>query len=247
MKRFLLLATLTILICGSLEAKRIDRGLGNPYSVYIPQGTFSLGAAVGYNQYNAAGATSSAGATLLNVVTDVDGGVRVWNASANAYLFVADNMAVGLRLGYTNTQVDVNNANLMDALKLSNKHVVNSMFSGALAFRAYMPLFNSKIFALFAEARLTGGFGYGKDYAQTERGKEGTYSDLFQLSLGLYPGVSVFLADFVSLEVSLPLLEGGHEWNLQVKGQAHDSSLTHGFFNYKPNLLGLNLGVIFHF
>ena len=247
MKRFLLLATLAILICGSLEAKGIDRGLGNPYSVYIPQGTFSLGAAVGYNQYNAAGATSSAGATLLNVVTDVDGGVRVWNALANAYLFVADNMAVGLRLGYTNTQVDVNNANLMDALKLSNKHVVNSMFSGALAFRAYMPLFNSKIFALFAEARLTGGFGYGKDYAQTERGKEGTYSDLFQLSLGLYPGVSVFLADFVSLEVSLPLLEGGHEWNLQVKGQAHDSSLTHGFFNYKPNLLGLNLGVIFHF
>lgn len=71
-------------------------------------------------------------------------------------------MAVGLRLGYTNTRVDVNNANLMDALKLSNKHVVNSLFTGALAFRAYLPMFNSKIFALFAEARLTGGFGYGK-------------------------------------------------------------------------------------
>ena len=47
----------------------------------------------------------------------------------------------------------------MDALKLSNKHVVNSMFTGALAFRAYLPMFNSKIFALFAEARFTGGSG----------------------------------------------------------------------------------------
>lgn len=247
MKKIVLSAFLFILACGALEAKRMDRGLGNPYSVYIPQGTFSLGASVGYNHFNAAGAQSSAGATLLNMVTDVDGGIDLWNAAANASYFVADNMSIGLRLGYTNTRVDVNNANLMDALKLSNKHVVNSLFTGALAFRAYLPMFNSKIFALFAEARLTGGFGYGKDYAQTERGKEGTYSDLFQLSLGLYPGVSVFLADFVSLEVSLPLLEGGYEWNKQVKGQAHDSSLSHGFFNYKPNLLGLNLGVIFHF
>jgi len=247
MKKIVLSAFLLILACGALEAKRMDRGLGNPYSVYIPQGTFSLGASVGYNHYNAAGAQSSAGATLLNMVPDVDGGIDLWNAAANAYYFVADNMSIGLRLGYTNTRVDLNNANLMDALKLSNKHVVNSMFTGALAFRAYLPMFNSKIFALFAEARLTGGFGYGKDYAQTERGKEGTYSDLFQVALGLYPGVSVFLADFVSLEVSLPLLEGGYEWNLQVKGQAHDSRLTHGFFNYKPNLMGLNLGIIFHF
>ena len=247
MKKLLLPALLVILTCGTLEAKRVDRGLGNPYFVYIPQGTFSLGASVGYNHYNAAGAQSSAGATLLNMVTDVDGGIDLWNAAANAYYFVADNMSIGLRLGYNNTRVDLNNANLMDALKLSNKHVVNSMFTGALAFRTYLPMFNSKIFALFAEARLTGGFGYGKDYAQTERGKEGTYSDLFQVALGLYPGVSVFLADFVSLEVSLPLLEGGYEWNLQVKGQAHDSSLTHGFFNYKPNLMGLNLGIIFHF
>lgn len=247
MKKVLLLALLIIMSSGELMAKRIDRGLGNPKSVYIPKGTVAIGAAGGYNRFNANGENLTTGASLAGLVTNLNGNAAIWDVSLNGYWFFQKNMALGVRLGYSNVSADVNNLKVLSTLEFSNKHVVNSLFTGAIAYRAYIPLFNSKVVALFGETRLSGGFGYGKDYANTERGKEGTYSDLYSVSLGLYPGISVFVTDFMSVELSLPLLEGGYEWNLQTQGQAHDSSLSHAFFNYKPSLLGMNLGIIFHF
>ena len=247
MKKVLFLALLVVLSTGELMAKRIDRGLGNPKSVYIPKGTVAIGAAGGYNRFIANGENLTTGASLVGLVTNLNGNAAIWDVSLNGYWFFQKNMALGVRLGYSNVSADVNNLKVLSTLEFSNKHVVNSLFTGAIAYRAYIPLFNSKVVALFGETRLSGGFGYGKDYANTERGKEGTYSDLYSVSLGLYPGISVFVTDFMSVELSLPLLEGGYEWNLQTQGQAHDSSLSHAFFNYKPSLLGLNLGIIFHF
>ena len=234
MKKMLLLALLAVLGSGTLMAKRMDRGLGNPQSVYIPKGTVAVGAAGGYNRFNANGENLTSGASLAGLLTHLNGDATLWNASASCFWFFRENMALGVRLGYNNVAADVNNLKVLSTLEFSNKHVVNS-------------LFNSKVFALFGETRLTGGFGYGKDYENTERGKVGTYSDLYSVSLGLYPGISAFVTDFLSVEFSLPLLEGGYEWNLQIEGQARESSLSHAFCNFKPNLLGLNLGIIFHF
>lgn len=247
MKRIVLIALLAVLSTGGLMAKRMDRGLGNPKSVYIPKGTVSIGVAGGYNRFNANGENLTSGASLAGLVTNLNGNAALWDVSASCFWFFQKNMALGVSLGYNNVSADVNNLKVLSTLEFSNKHIVNSMFTGAIAYRAYIPLFNSKVFALFGETRLSGGFGYGKDYANTERGKEGTYSDLYSVSLGLYPGISVFVTDFMSVEVSLPLLEGGYEWNIQIEGQAHESNLSHAFFNYKPSLLGLNLGLIFHF
>lgn len=247
MKKVLLLALLVVIGSGELMAKRIDRGLGNPKSVYIPKGTVAIGAAGGYNRFNANGENLNSGASLAGLVTNLNGNAALWDVSASCFWFFQKNMSLGVRLGYNNVSADVNNLKVLSTLEFSNKHIVNSMFTGAIAYRAYIPLFNSKVVALFGETRLTGGFGYGKDYANSDRGKVGTYSDLYSVSLGLYPGISFFVMDIMSVEVSLPLLEGGYEWNLQIEGQAHESDLSHAFFNYKPSLLGLNLGVIFHF
>ena len=247
MKKVLLLALLAVLSSGTLMARRIDRGLGNPQSVYIPKGTVAVGAAGGYNRFNANGENLTSGASLAGLLTHLNGDATLWNASVSCFWFFRENMALGVRLGYNNVAADVNNLKVLSTLEFSNKHVVNSLFTGAIAYRTYIPLFNSKVFALFGETRLTGGFGYGKDYENAERGKVGTYSDLYSVSLGLYPGVSAFVTDFLSVEFSLPLLEGGYEWNLQIEGQARESSLSHAFFNFKPNLLGLNLGIIYHF
>ncbi len=247
-KLFLLLALAGLMTTVPAGAKSFDRGLGNPKKVYIQKGTVSVGAAAGYNRFNATGENATSGASIYGVVTNLNGNAGLLTASASASWFFKDNMSLGVRLGYNNTAIDINNAGLVvESLNFSNKHIVNQTFTGALAFRGYIPLFDSRILALFGEARLTGGFGYGKDYAETARGKEGTYSDIYTVALGLYPGVSVFVTDFLAVELSLPLLEGGYEWNIQTKGQAHDSALSRGFVNYKPSLLGVNLGIIFHF
>ncbi len=247
MKRVLLIALSAFLGVLVLDAKNIDRGLGNPKSVYIGKGTFSVGAAAGYNRFDANGRSLTTGASLAGLVTNINGNAALFNVSASGFWCFKDNLSLGLRLGYNSVSADINNAQVLSMLDFSNQHLVNRLFTGAVAMRAYISLFNSKIVALFGEARLTGGVGYGKDYAETGRGKEGTYSDLYSVSLGIYPGISVFLTNFLSVEVSLPLLEGGYEWNAQIEGQVNKSNLSHGFFNYKPSLLGLNLGIIFHF
>ena len=50
----------------------------------------------------------------------------------------------------------------LSLLSLSNSHVRRVNYSGALALRGYLPLFDSKVVALFGEGRITGTLGYGK-------------------------------------------------------------------------------------
>ncbi len=92
------------------------------------------------------------------------------DVSAGLSWFFRDNLSLGVRFGYGNTSLDLNHAELLNILKLENKHIRRETYAGALALRGYMPLFDSKIFALFCEGRLTGSFGYGKNYAETDRG-----------------------------------------------------------------------------
>lgn len=206
-KRSILTILAGVILCAPLGA--IDRGLGNPKSLYVPKGTVAVSLTGGYNSWKATGEELTQGVALAGVIEDVNGHVNLAGVGAGLSWFVADNLSLGVR--------------------------------------TYLPLFNSRIVALFFEGRLSGSFGYGKNYADTERGKEGRYSDLYSATLGLYPGLSVFATDRIAFEVSIPFLEGGLEWDRQIKGQAHDSALTRKFVNFKPGLLGISAGVVYHF
>lgn len=246
MKAKLILALLS-LVAAAAPLGAIDRGLGNPKSVYIPKGTVAISLTGGYNQWKATGEDLGQGVIVAGLIDEVNGHVKLASTAVGASWFLADNLSLGLRLSYDNQNIDVNHLELLSLVKLDNKHIRRETYSASLAMRSYLPLFNSKIVALFFEGRLSGSFGYGKNYADTSRGKEGRYSDLFSASLGLYPGLSIFATDRIAFEVSLPFLEGGLEWDNQIKGQAHDSALTRKFVNFKPGLTGLRAGVVYHF
>ncbi|MBO7396556.1 MAG: hypothetical protein J6T89_00680 [Bacteroidales bacterium] len=247
MKKTILLAALMLSVCVAAQARVIDRGLGDPRAVFIPKGNVAVGASFGYDRLAATGDDAGSGASVIGLVTGVKGNVNVFDASLNGAWFFRDNMSVGIRLGYTNTGLDLDNASLMSMLEMSNKHYMQEQLTASLAARAYIPLFNSKVLALFAEGRLNGAFGYDKNFQNTERGKEGTFGNVTSLSLGIYPGVCVFVTDFVSFELSLPLLEGGYEWIDQTTGREHPAKMSRGFVHFKPGLLGINLGIAFHF
>ena len=246
MKRKTILTLLLAVLCAA-PLSAFDRGLGNPKTVYIPKGTVAISLTGGYNSWQATGEELTQGIALAGVIDDVNGHVNLIGASAGLSWFVADNLSLGAKFSYANRDIDINNLAMLSLVNLSNKHFRRETYTGSLAVRGYMPLFDSKIVALFFEGRLSGSFGYGKNYADTDRGKEGRYSDLYSATLGLYPGLSVFATDRIAFEVSLPFLEGGLEWDKQIKGQAHDSALTRKFVNFKPGLLGISAGVVFHF
>ena len=89
--------------------------------------------------------------------------------------------------------------------------------------------------------------GYNKNYEQYEKGKTGTYADVYSVSLGLYPGICFFLTNNIAVELSLPLVEGGYEWNKQLTNDKAESAMGHAYGAFQPSILGLNLGITFNF
>ena len=239
MKKLTLL--LTVLIQAAvLQAQ--DRGLGNPNSIYIEKGTFSAGINGAYRSFNAAD-----GMSILGLISNTDGKLSLLSLDAHADWFFRDNLSLVATLGYSNTGVDSNSLKLTELLDMSNKHTRSEKYSGSIGVRKYIPLFNSKILAIFGEGRLGGSRGYSKTYAVTERGKEGSYTDLYSVSLGVIAGASVFVNDRLAVQISLPVAEIGYDWEKQTEAQVKESSLTGLTLSKKSNLLGIEIGTIFCF
>ena len=97
-KRFLL--TLLVAAACSAPLSAIDRGLGDPKSVYIPKGTVAVSLTGGYNSWKATGEELTQGIALAGVIEDVNGHVNLASAGAGLSWFVADNVSVGARFGY---------------------------------------------------------------------------------------------------------------------------------------------------
>lgn len=218
------------------------RGLASAESVFIPKGIVAAGIAAGYNNYNA-----SEGANLVGLATNADGKVALFNAQVHAAWFVKDDLAIGISFGYGSTSVDGNSLNLMDLIEVSDRHVRREIYDASLTLRRYLSIFDSQTFGLFVEGRLTGGRGYFKNYEIIERGKVGNYSDIYSVGLGAYAGAAAFITDRVSFEVSLPIVSAGMKWSKQIESQEKESSFDSRNVSAKPNLLGLSMGVVFHF
>lgn len=224
-----------------------DRGLGNPNSVFIPKGQFSSGISASYNGYTASGDDITKGLNLAGIITDASGEVHLFSADAYGSWFFKDNMSVGLRASYGTTVMDCNSLSLMGLLDLSNKHLRQETYSAYITLRRYMPLFDSKILAIFGEAALGGSMGYSKSYEETARGNEGTFSELYSADFTAGGGASVFVTDYLSLEVFIPSIRIGMDWNKHLEKQKYSSTFTGLSLKKGTDLLGIKVGVVFHF
>lgn len=242
MKKGLLIA-LCLIFVPFVGVYAQQRGMSNPQAVFIEKGTWSAGLSMGWNSWDARG---DDGVDLIGVVTGLKGSVNIFDISASGSRFVKDNLSVGLRVGLSNARVDIDSTQFLGNDEM-DRHLMREALKGSLTCRQYLPLFDGRIIALFFEGRLNGQAGFYKNYNMTARGKEGTYTAQGGVSLGFYPGVSVFATDRISFELSLPLLEGGYAWNDESSTDSADAVLSHGFVRFKPALTGLNMGLVFHF
>lgn len=233
-------------ICGM--AGTFDRGLGNPQSVYVPKGQFSWTVGGSYTTYSAkAGDDVTKGVNLAGLVTDANGTVGLAGIEGEGFWFFRDNWALGVKASYSNTSLDANNLSILGLVSVSNKHVRREVWSGTIACRQYIPLFDSRVLAFFGEAGLGGSFGYNKNYEDTSRGKEGIFSVLYDVAFNITSGLSVFLTDKMSVELGLPVFTVAYEWNKMLEKQEDESTLS-GFRVAKSlNVLGVTLGVSFYF
>lgn len=229
------------------EVHEFDRGITMSTSVFIPKGTFGTGLTFSYNTMDLGKLEDEPGYSLLSLVTGIKGEMYSFGIAPNVSYFLLDNLAVGLRFDYKRAKVDLGNAALslgdMLSLGVSDYHYLSHNLGGALTCRYYIPFGNSKRFAMFAEGRLTGGYGQSVIYRKDQDDKFGTYQNSGNFSLDVVPGLTAFMTNNVALEVSIGVLGLKYKRVEQVTNQVETSVMTSSGANFKLDLFSVNMGI----
>lgn len=166
------------------------------------------------------------------------------------YVF-KDNVSAGFRFNYSRQKLIIDNINVkIDEdlnFQFKDSYDINQMFYSSGYIRTYLSLGTTSRFGLFNEARLTFGAGNGK----IVNGKypeeiSGTYQNVYELKVGVAPGIVAFINEYAAVEASVDLMGFSCKWINQTTNQVYKGSRKTTSANFKINLLSINLGVAFY-
>lgn len=233
------------------QESKFDRGIGLPSSRFIPKGTIGGGLTLSYSSYDLGKGADDAGyKMLLSMLTGVDGEMQAFGIAPFVSYFIADNISVGVRFDYDYSDFDLGNGNFsfgdMLSMNLRDLGYTKQSYMGAIALRDYIPIANSKRFAMFAELRAAGGYAQSESFRLEDGNKFGTYQDIYKCSIGLVPGLTCFVTNEIAIEASVGVL--GYEFQkiVQTTNQVEVSKMVQNSANFKINLLSVNLGMSFY-
>lgn len=259
MNRFFIAITSLLLVCVSASGKtqteedvqeKFDRGIGISTSTFIPKGYVGTGVAVSYNNYQLGNGADDAGYSILSLISSVHGNMLTFGVAPWVSYFVADNFSIGARFDYSRSSLGLGNAAIAFGdifnMTLSDYHFLKQSYTGAITGRYYVPIANSKRFAMFAELRAIGGYGQSEAYQVEGTEKYGTYQDIYKFELGLVPGITVFVTDWAAVELAVGLMGVDYNKVIQTTNQVDVSVMENSSANFKINPLALSLGLSFY-
>ena len=238
---------LLVVIVGSAEAQRgkraierIDRDVQK--AVFIPKGTWMVGGSVSYSEHDESN---------LNflIMKDVEG--KGYNFSVSPYLgyFFRDNIAAGFRFTYNRDYLDLGNMdiNLGDiTIAFDDLYYLEHKYEATGFLRTYIPIGRSKIFGLFNEARITYGYGKGKNSTGSGTTYDGTFQTVQNLQIGFAPGLAAFITNWSAVEVSVGVMGFDFKWIDQQSNRIEEGSMRTSSGNFKINLFSINIGMTFY-
>ena len=223
------------------KIRRIDRGIRD--QVFIPKGTWMVGGTVSYSDYNEDNYN-------LLVLKDVTGEGYTFKLNPYGAYFFRNNMAIGLRLGYNRSYLDVDNFNLDlgDDLNitLTDLYYIQQKYEVGTFLRTIMPIGNSKIFGLFNDVRINYAYTRTKDSTGSDTEYDGTFAITHSLEIGMAPGLTAFITNWAAVEVSLNLMGFKFKWQDQDTNQVESGSYNTSSGNFKINLFSINIGMTFY-
>ena len=223
------------------NVQRIDREIQT--SVIIPKGTWMAGGTVSYSEHDESN---------LNylVLKDVEGEGYDFSVSPYFGYFFRDNIAIGGRVAYKRNYLDLGNfdLNLGEDFNISLKDIyyLEHKYEASMFVRTYMPIGKSKIFGLFNEARITYGYGTGKNSTGSGTEYDGTYQTVQNMQIGFAPGMTAFITDWSAVEVSVGVMGFDFKWIDQETNQIETGKQRVSSGNFKINLFSINIGMTFY-
>ena len=244
MRRLFILISLLTAGALSAQAQQYDRGYETvPSSPFVAKGTWSVGGTAKYSQHINDGYN-------LFVISDIDSQGFDISVNPKAMYAVKDNMAVGLKLSYNRSMLDLASADLGIAsieMSAADCYQIQHKFSAFGVLRSFIPLGNSKRVAMFADLHLGGSVKQGKAYNAGGENVLGSYTQAYSIQLGVDPGVMVFLADRLAVEMNVGVFGVNYSWQDQIRNQVEHGSSQSASAGFMINLLSLGVGVSYYF
>lgn len=243
--RKLILSIVMLCIAGvvSVRAQRYDRGFDLNSTTFIEKGTWMIGGKVDYSTH------SNTDYRFL-IIEDINSDGYRFTASPVVTYMIRDNMGIGVRFGYGRNKLHINTANINIEdinINVNDYYSLSHDFTGMVVYRNYIPLGNSKRFALFNETQLAVGLGQAKIINGRDKVNiKGTYEESLSLSLGLNPGLIAFVNDHMAVEVNVGML--GLQYNSvdQIHNQVYTGSREATQINFKVNVFSIGFGLAFY-
>lgn len=235
-------------VSDDVPAETFDRGIGKANSLFVPKGTVSGGLSVSYSGYRIGNGSDDAGYKMLfSLLDNVHGNLQSFGIAPYLSYFIKDNLSLGLRFDYDKSGFDLDGMDLsagdMLTLNVSDINYLKQAYSGSVTLRNYMPIADSKRFAMFAELRATGAYAQSESYSMQDGKKYGTYQDIYKGSLSVVPGLCCFVTNEAALEVSVGVLGFTHQKTVQKTNQVEVSQMVSNNASFKINLLSINMGI----
>ena len=244
MRRYLIILAVLVLGAFSAGAQNFDRGYETiPNSPFVKKGTWMAGGTLSYSQHR----NDDYSIFLIKGINSTG-----YNISVNPKVLymIKDNMGVGLKFSYDRGMLDLADAGLSVAgveMSAENCYQINHKYSAYAMCRAYIPFFDIKRFALFADVLLGGSFKQGKAFNAGGDYVVGTYEQATTLELAVNPGVIVFLGNRLAMECNVGLFGVSYGWNNYITNQVSKGTSDLTSAGFMVNLLSIGVGLSYYF
>lgn len=229
--------------CTSLlvQAQNVQKQL--PDKVFVPKGQWILGSSVSYSEHREENYD-------FFVVEGINGDGYSFKVSPMFAYAIKDNMALGGRFNYGRTLVRMDDTELNfddeNQFDVNNIYQLKHSYSAMLIFRNYIPLGNSKRFALFSETQIEVGGSQSKVANGNGEALTGTFSKSTDMSFGVAPGLVAFINNYTAVEVNVGVLGVNLSKKKQITNQVESGEQSSTSAIFKINIFSIGLGIAFY-
>ena len=160
-------------------------------------------------------------------------------------------MAIGVRGAYSRSNLTVDAAGLKfgdeetgTEISITDYKAVKHSYTVSAIWRQYIPLGESKRFAIFNEISL--GAGGSQSIFAAGEPITGTYEKGYNVSLGVSPGLMAFATNDVAIEVNVGVMGINFNEVEQVHNQVSSGNRRSSSMSFRVNLLSIGVGVSFY-
>lgn len=221
---------------------RFNRGLFN--YLFIPKGQWAFGLTASYGEFN------SDDVQILSVIKDFDFGGKMYSIKPSVAYFIRNNQSIGMKLNYSRGTANLDNfvLDFDEDLNFEIKDVsyYTQSYSASIFYRNYIGLGTMKRFGIFNEVDLSFGSGSARFKRYYSGELRDTRTTTTEARLNFSPGVTVFIMDNVSFNISFGIFGLYLKNEKQKTNDVEEGSRLSSGANFKFNVFNINFGLGVH-